>query len=153
MSEQIADLFRIEAGLLAFILAFYALCARERKAPYITHTVYGELGLVLLAVLVTLLSLVSSDFSGLSRFCRAIAQLLLLAATAFTIKRVYSIANRDLRLRDDEWWRMLPGFWQYYIWKRRRKHEKRLGRSYEFQSLSPSDELVEVIDQAGWRRT
>lgn len=153
MAEQVAELFRVEAGLLAFILAFYALCARERRAPYITHTVYTEIGLVLLAVLFTLLTLVF--FGGpqwISSISRTIAQILLLVATVATLKRVYSIANRDLRLRDDKWWLVLPVWKHYYIWQRRRKHDAEPGMSYEHQSLNPSDELTDAIVQAGWPR-
>ena len=68
------DLFRVEAGLLAFILAFYALCARENRAPYLTHTVYTEIGLVLLAVLATLMASIVDRIDCLSAFfshCRA----------------------------------------------------------------------------------
>ena len=61
MSDHLVVLFRLEAGLLAFILGFYALCARERRAPHITHTVYAETGLVLFAVLATLLASAVAD--------------------------------------------------------------------------------------------
>ncbi len=153
MINHVTELFRVEAGLLAFILAFYALCARERKAPYITHTVYSEIGLVLLAVIFTLLALVSTGGPAwLVRVPRTIAQLLLLTAAVATLKRVFSIANRDLRLRDDKWWLMLPVWKQYYIWRRRRKHDTEPGRSYEHQSLKPGKELTDAIVGAGWPR-
>ena len=153
MVDQVAELFRVEAGLLAFILAFYALCARERRAPYITHTVYSEIGLVLLAVLFTLLTLVSFRGSAwLSGVFGTLAQLLLLIAILATLKRVYSIANRDLRLRDDKWWLVLPVWKHYYIWQRRRKHDAEPGMSYEHQSLSPGTELTDAIVCAGWPR-
>ena len=149
---DVFDLFRVEAGLLAFILAFYALCARENRAPYITHTVYSEIGLVLLAVFVTLLALVVDRVIWLSSLFRVVAQIILLVATIATIKRVYSIANRDLRLRDDRWWQVLPGFKEYYIRQRRRKHEAVTGVSYEHQSLGPSPELTQAVIEAGWPR-
>ena len=151
MPEQVAQLFRVEAGLLAFILAFYALCARERRAPYITHTVYSEIGLVLLAVFFTLLAMVSiPGHVWLVCAFQRVAQLLLLVATLATIKRVYYIANRDLRLRDDKWWQVLPLWKQYYFWTRRLKHARKSSRSYEHQSLSPSKELIDGIEVAGW---
>ena len=151
MFEQVAELFRVEAGLLAFILAFYALCSRERRAPYITHTVYSEIGLVLLAVFLTLLTLMSiGGPAWLSWTFRGLAQLLLLIAILATLKRVYSIANHDVRLRDDKWWLVLPLRWQCYLWQRRRKHDAEPGRSYEHQSVSPSNELMDDIVKAGW---
>lgn len=153
MTEHVAILFRFEAGLLAFILAFYALCARERRAPHITHTVYAEIGLVLFAVLATLLALVTpGKFSVVHNALRTIAQLLLAVAIVATLVRVFSIANRDLRLRDDKWWLAVPGIKQLYIWRRRRKHEAEAGMSYEHQSLRPADELTNAIVEAGWPR-
>lgn len=151
MTEQISIMLRLEAGLLAFILAFYALCARERRAPYITHTAYAETGLVLFAVLFTLFALLVSDTVPiLHSVLRFVAQVILGVAVLATLRRVFVIANRDLRLRDDKWWLVLPGIKQGYLWNRRRKHETAAGMSYEHQSLRPSTELTGAIVEAGW---
>ena len=152
MTDELAVLFRIEAGLLAYILAFYALCARDRRARYITHTVYAETGLVLFAVIATMLaSFTPSFFANLNGLLLYAAQFVLVAAAILTLKRTYSIANHDLRLRDDRWWIMLPLINQLYLWRRRRKHEKAPGVSYEHQSLAPSAQLKNAIQQAGWK--
>ena len=106
---------------------------------------------MLLAVLFTLLTMVSvvgPVWLGCA-FART-AQLLLLLATLATIKRVYSIANRDLRLRDDKWWQVLPLWKQCYFSWRRLKHAWEAGRSYEYQSVSPGTELIGGIEAAGW---
>ena len=151
MTDHIATLFRIEAGLLAFLLAFYALCARERKAPYITHTVYSEIGLVLFAVLATLVALTFTHCVP-GRFFQRVADVTLIVAILATLRRVFSIANRDLRLRDDKWWLVIPGIFAHYLWKRRKRHESATNISYEHQPLSPGQDLMNAIASAGWRR-
>ena len=99
MTAHIERLFQVEGALLAFILAFYALCARERRAPYITHTVYNEIGLTLLASVVTLLALiVPPSWTYTREALSSTAVVLVVWAILATLKRVYSIANRDLRL-------------------------------------------------------
>jgi hypothetical protein len=52
------DVFRNGVALLAFVIAFYALVARERKTPDMVHAVYRIAFLVLAAVLLGL----ASDF-------------------------------------------------------------------------------------------
>ena len=151
MTEYISLLFRLEAGLLAFVLAFYALCARERKAPYITHTVYDEIGLTLASVLATLGLLVSpSTGTNLRCFLQFAAGALVSLAILFTMRRVYSIANRDLRLRDDRWWLAAPGIRQLYRFCRGRKHARKKGVSYEHQPVRPTPALLHAIVATGW---
>ena len=53
------DLFRNGVALLAFVIAFYALIARERKTPDMVHAVYRIAFLVLGALLLSL----SADFA------------------------------------------------------------------------------------------
>src|SRR5689334_18487901 len=77
------DLFRNGVALLAFVMAFYALVARERKTPYMVHSVYTISFLVLGALFLSLASnifepaaispgtAVSSVWSRRLRFCAA----------------------------------------------------------------------------------
>ena len=152
MSDHLVLLFRLEAGLLAFILGFYALCARERRAPHITHTVYAETGLVMFAVVATLLALTAADIHPwLHSVFRFGADFVLFIAMVVTLRRVFLLANRDLRLRDDRWWLVVPGVKQWYLWTRRRKHARTTERSYEHQPLAPSTRLTSAITEAGWK--
>ena len=68
-----------------------------------------------------------------------------------TFRRVLLLANRDLRLRDDKWWLVIPGVKQWYLWTRRRKHATKAERSYEHQPLAPSRKLTSAITEAGWQ--
>ena len=48
------EIFRNGVALLAFIMAFYALVARERKTPYIVHSVYMITFIVLVSLCLSL---------------------------------------------------------------------------------------------------
>src|SRR5438046_1880376 len=50
------NIFRNGVALLAFVIAFYALVARERKTPDMVHAVYRIAFLVLLAVLAAIVA-------------------------------------------------------------------------------------------------
>jgi hypothetical protein len=50
------DIFRTGIALLAFVVAFYAVIARERKTPYILNSIYTITFLVLIALLLSLVS-------------------------------------------------------------------------------------------------
>src|ERR1035441_7458199 len=48
------DIFRTGIALLAFVVAFYAVIARERKTPYILNSIYTITFVVLAALLLSL---------------------------------------------------------------------------------------------------
>ena len=50
------DIFRTGIALLAFVVAFYAVIARERKTPYILNSIYAITFVVLIALLLSLTS-------------------------------------------------------------------------------------------------
>jgi hypothetical protein len=50
------DIFRTGVALLAFVVAFYALIARERKTPYILNSIYAIAFIVLISLLLSLVS-------------------------------------------------------------------------------------------------
>jgi len=108
-------------ALLAFVVAFYALLARERKTPYITTFIYPPAGLIFLAFLLTLVA----DF--LSNWRPGFAQNLSRASDVFlsigalgVLYSIWRLHNRQVNFRDDNliknlrfirrlkyWWRRL----------------------------------------------
>jgi len=96
------DAFTAAFAILAFILAFYALTARERKTPYIITSIYSSIFVVIISVLVNLLvRMLASWFPGQSTIFHRVSLVPLLLAVTYVFLRVWKIYNRQNNLRDD----------------------------------------------------
>ena len=96
------DVFTGGLALLAFVMALYALAAREQKTPYITNSVYSTALIVLVAII----------FSSLSKFLGTknvqwaetfyiLGSVFLGAGIVIVFFRVWQAQNRKLNFRDD----------------------------------------------------
>jgi formate-dependent nitrite reductase membrane component NrfD len=104
-------------ALLAFVIAFYVLLARERKIPYITNFVFPPAALLILATLFAfvgqLLQPVSSQpgqpaVSMFSKFrtvssatAISLAMLCLAIGIVVTLSHIWRLHNRQVHFRDD----------------------------------------------------
>lgn len=96
------DVFTGGLALLAFVMALYALAAREQKTPYITNSVYSTALIVLFAIL----------FSTVSKFLRPksvqwadvvsiLSSVFLGIGILIVLFRVWQARNRKLNFRND----------------------------------------------------
>lgn len=136
----------VKAGiaLLAFVLAFYGLMSRARKAPYLTRTVYWSVLVILASLLFALISL-SLRPGVKSEVTAFLSSILLLFAFVLVIVRVFSSYNRDTHFRDDRPIsnlrpvRFLKNRWRDY------KRAKSPKPTYEHNPIAFSDTLLEAI--------
>ncbi len=94
------NIYTISAGLLAFILAFYALVARERKTPYITKSIYFICGIILFTLSITVLSDLI-NYEPLSGFLKLLSVISLIFCLIYIFVRIVVIHNRHINFRDD----------------------------------------------------
>lgn len=94
------NLITVSLAVLAFLVAFYALIARERKTPYLTNRIYSAVFCVLSGIF----------FEACAAFATGrirdtlhwIAVATLLAGIAWTTWTIVIIHNRQVHLRDDK---------------------------------------------------
>lgn len=96
------DLFTKALALLAFVVAFYALAARERKTPYITNFLYSTAFWIFLSALFQLLSqLVETNYPTTGIILQYIARALLVIGASTITYGIWRIHNRHVNFRDD----------------------------------------------------
>src|SRR5437867_198648 len=132
------DIFRTGIVLLAFIVAFYAMIARERKTPYILNSIYAIVFIVLVSLLLSLVSKMIAPpvtvspavaagtagatnappalsvsgqptTSSLSNSLNRAAGLLLGFGIVFIVYRIWRIQNRQINFRNDQLYLSIPG--------------------------------------------
>ena len=98
------DVFGRGLALLVFMMAFYALAARERKTPSIVQSVYPAIWIVFLSLALTLIApVISPIFPTAGNFLTEVASpLVLLAALIYVFYGVWCAHNRHANLRDDK---------------------------------------------------
>jgi hypothetical protein len=97
-----ADLFSKALALLAFIVAFYALVARERKTPYLTNTIYSSAFLVLFAlILMLLVPLLDSLNQVFGRVMLIGSNSILFISAGNIALKIWRVHNRHVNFRDD----------------------------------------------------
>jgi hypothetical protein len=150
-------------ALLAFVIAFYVLLARERKIPYITHFVFPPAGLFILAVLFSLLGQLfqpstqasQNPPSGLAKI-RAVsgtaaiwlAVLCLAAGILVTLLHIWRLHNRQVHFRDDHWIRNT----RLVRWMKRRRRQGNPVPTYEHSPIDvDAKEIVSALTSAGFR--
>ncbi len=135
------DVVKLGAWLLAFIMAFYALTARERKTPYITITVYSAVIFVLFVIAISMLSTVTKSVS-----LQRVAECLLIMAVVYVAYRIWRIHNRHMNFRDDNlFWNLV--IIRYILSKVRSIKNK---TSYEHSPIGIPDEIVTSVTNTGY---
>lgn len=141
MSTEAA--IRAAAALLAFLLALYALAARERKTPYIVGSVYSTSIVVLCALAVAIiLDLIHG--TALEPYLKVpvtvAINVILLLLVAYIVYRVIRLQNIHLHFRDDR-----PFNNSFlYRWVKEKMQRLESGRSYTFK---PAELTPDVIAQ------
>ena len=130
-------------ALLAFLVAFYALLARERKTPYITTFIYSAVFWVILS---TLLSTISPIFKTIYPLATTIldwvALCLIVLAFSIALYNVWRLHNRHVHFRDDNLFKNLTVVRKLRHFARRIKP----GSSYEHTPPQIStDALLEAL--------
>jgi hypothetical protein len=141
------DLTTKSIAILAFVVAFYALIARERKTPYLTNRVFATIITVLFAVVADVLSsILKSISSKTSEVLHAGATLLFIIALAYVALGVFRVYNRQINLRDDHPFqnlRIIRRFRLVLSQLRRRK-------PYEFDTPALTPGLREALRQTNY---
>lgn len=96
------DLFTRALALLAFVVAFYALAARERKTPYITNFIYTTTLWIFLSLILQLVSQVIATYAPrTSNALQYGAQAFLIIGSLNVAYGIWRIHNRHINFRDD----------------------------------------------------
>jgi hypothetical protein len=162
------DIFRTGIALLAFIVAFYAVIARERKTPYILNSIYAIAFIVLASLLLSLVSkmieqpassssptLVTGTTGAtnappvlgaaglpakpsLSNYLNRAAGLLLGFGIIFIFYRIWRIQNRQINFRNDQLYLSIPGV----LWLRKWRQHTRAKPTYEHNPQKLSHALI-----------
>jgi hypothetical protein len=96
------DLFAKSLAVLAFITAFYALAARERKTPYITNSLYSTLYLFLLSMLFSIgASYLPQDYPQITKALSVASSATFAVAVFVVAYRLWQLQNRHVHFRDN----------------------------------------------------
>lgn len=96
------SVFTIAAGLLAFVLAFYALIAKEQRSPYITESIYSSIVFILSVITLGIISAaIKPWYAHASGLFISGSYIVLLVTVIFVIYKTFHIHNRHLNFRDD----------------------------------------------------
>ncbi len=140
-----SDIFTKALALLAFVVAFYALAARERKTPYLTNSLYSTAFWIFLS---SLLMLVAQFIEPLNKTWGIVASisakaLLVIGAINITVS-IMRIHNRHVNFRDDNLIKNLA-----FI-RRVRNYWKaiRQSPSYEYDPPKLPQDLIEVLKES-----
>ncbi len=141
------DVVKLGAALLAFILAFYALTARERKTPYITISVYSAVIFVLIVIAISLVSTVMKPVSqNISSILQRVAECLLIMAVLYVAYRIWRIHNMHMHFRDDNLIRNLFIVRKILSIKRSIRNKP----SYEHSPIGIPEEIVTSVIKTGY---
>ncbi len=99
----------LSLALLVFVVAFYALTARERKAPHTLSTIYSIAFLLLVSAILDFLSIaVNAHYPIASEVLKVFSVLSFGFTMFYLIFQVARIQNQHRRLRDDNILKNLP---------------------------------------------
>jgi hypothetical protein len=97
-----SDLFTKALALLAFVVAFYALAARERKTPYITNSIYATALWIFLSLLFQLIAqFIETNYPQASIILQYVARAFLIIGALNIAYGIWRIYNRHVNFRDD----------------------------------------------------
>jgi hypothetical protein len=94
------NLIAISLAVLAFLVAFYALIARERKTPHLTNRIYSAVFCVLSGIFLEACATLASGMPRAALHWSAVA--ILLIGIAWTTLTILIIQNRQVHLRSDK---------------------------------------------------
>lgn len=145
MTVSSDEIFRNGVALLAFVMAFYALVARERKTPFMVHSVYR----------ITFLVLISLTFSAFSSILKSVnpwwsEKLALSSAATLLIGMVYVYVkiwmehNRHVCYRSDQLLRNLKII--RFLYDLRSKLSSKM--RYEHNAMSLPPKLIKSLRQS-----
>ena len=131
-------LFTAATALLAFLLAFYALAARERKTPYIVASVFLPVLVILASVFVGFLAMATKTIlPSATAYLAGTAIVVLVASLVQIMYLVLKVHNRQAHFRDDNMIINLPAFQWIKSIKRRLSKKP----SYTHDPVKFADEL------------
>jgi len=132
-------------ALLAFVMAFYGLTARERKTPYITGTVYSAVIFILVVIFFDLLSKFSKDvYPTFSIVLQLISISSFILSFLYVAYRIFHIYNIHMNFRDDQLWNV-PLIRRFRNWK-----YNRFSKPFEHCPIGIHNELVKAIEKRGY---
>lgn len=135
------DLFTKALALLAFVVAFYALAARERKTPYLTNSLYSTAFWVFFAsVLLMLSQFIEKSHTSTAHVITIAAQILLIFGALNVTYGIWRVHNRHVNFRDDNLFKNLG----VVRWVRSRTRQQRRKPGYEQRAPSLFPDIVEV---------
>jgi hypothetical protein len=148
-------------ALLAFVVAFYALLARERKTPYITNYIFPPAAVIFFGVLLVLFELLLQGwrvkFSNVLAPVTSISQnqvapipridyVVIIGAIAcfcagclMIFRNIWRLHNRQVHFRDDNLLKNLS----VVRWCRNLLRRQRTDRSYEYSPAHIDDSIVQ----------
>ncbi|HXN74469.1 MAG TPA: hypothetical protein VN861_18115 [Candidatus Acidoferrales bacterium] len=149
-------------ALLAFVIAFYVLLARERKVPYITNFVFPPAGLVIFAILFSFVGQLSqpgsrpqqTPVSLLSRIRGAtstaatwLAIICLAAGIVVTLLDIWRLHSRQVHFRDDHWVKNT----RFVRWVKRKWRQGSAEPTYEHVTIDvDAKEVATALRSAGF---
>lgn len=148
------ELFKVGASLLAFVIAFYALAARERRTPLIVNSVFLVFYVVFTSLLLVGSSRLIAAIQGwlgadaypslrqVSRILDALALLVLVAGAVVVFDRVWSLHNQHKNFRTDARAKNIGLVRSaLFQWKMRGKRAK----TYTHDPVPFSEQLLDAI--------
>jgi len=139
------NIFLASAGLLAFILAFYALIAREKRTPYITASVYSTTNFVLFIIAIAAVAEFVEKYlkdPDAASFIASLAHVLFVVAIANVFYRIWIIHNRHIHFKDDNLVKNLGWFRRYKEWRRVHSNKP----IYEHAPLNIPEQLAKDLE-------
>ncbi len=131
------------AALLAFILAFYALAAREGKTPYIVSSVYSSILLVFFCIIFGSLYYILREYYSKHAIYAEIASVFMFVISIFHVfYRILRIHNRHANFRDDN---LIKNFPPIY-WLRVLLRRFRGNADYTHGSVAFDRELISDLE-------
>jgi hypothetical protein len=102
MTYPTPDLFTKALALLAFVVGFYALAARERKTPYLTNSLYSTAFWVFVSsVLLMVAQFIEPSHTSTAHILTTSAQVLLVSGALNITYGIWRVHNRHVNFRDD----------------------------------------------------
>lgn len=137
------------AGLLAFVLAFYTLAARERKTPYLLESVYSACIWILIAAVLAMLSIALRPvpsilgYTDVSQRIGTVSAWFLIVAAIRVVLRIISVHNRHIHFRDDN----MIGNIQFVRWVKSGLKRLRGKKTYEHHYIPVPSGLRKKIEE------
>jgi hypothetical protein len=136
------DVFTAGLALLAFVMALYALAAREQKTPYITNSVYSTALIVLIAILLSTLSkFIGPKNAQWADAVFTLSSVFLGIGILMVFFRVWRVQNRKINFRDDNLIKNL----KLVRWIKNILRSIRRQPTYEHNPLKFPDPLIHSI--------